>query len=187
MAETSVPGDRDSALPCGSNPGRRWFCVLAHWRHEQVAANNLLAQGFRPFLPLHYVQRPSGEVAVVSLFPPYLFVEFDPEVDPWRRIYSTRGVRQLFSTAPERPTPIPVGIVESLISRAGPEGIIGARPATDLPPLAEGDRAIVLTGPLADLAGICKWSTRSRVRLLLEIMGGGNVEVTVPRGSVRVA
>lgn len=185
MAETSDSRDRLSALPCGSNPGPRWYCVLAHWRTEQVALNNLIAQGFRAFLPLHYVQRPSGDVGVVSMFPPYLFVEFDMAADRWRRIHSTRGVRQLFSTSAERPTPVPPGVVEKLISRAGPEGIIGARPETDLPPLPEGAAAVVLTGPLADLSGVCRWSTRKRVGLLLQIMGGADVEVTVPRASVR--
>ena len=46
-------------------------------------------------------------------FPRYLFVGFDPHVDPWGAIRHTRGVCALIRHAPDRPTPVPVGVVRA--------------------------------------------------------------------------
>ena len=48
------------------------------------------------------------------LFPSYIFVALNLDVDPWRSVNGTFGVTRLIM-AQDRPLPVPVGIVETLI------------------------------------------------------------------------
>ena len=107
-------------LPCGS----RWFCVVTLPHQEHRAARELGNQGYATFLPLHLACHGMHHTAVVPLFPGYTFTAFDPAVAAWGAIRSTRGVLALIRHAPDRPTPLPSGVVENLIERTSPRGIV---------------------------------------------------------------
>jgi transcriptional antiterminator RfaH len=167
--------------------GPRWYCVQTHVRGELTAIHGLTAQRFEIHLPKRWERDRHGGRIAAPLFPGYLFVRFDVAADRWRPVVSTRGVYRLFGATVERPTPLPVGVVEDLIERAGPSGIIDDGTVPDpVAPLQAGQLARVTSGPFVDMTGICTWSTGRRVRLLLTLLGG-DVETELSRASVDAA
>lgn len=111
-----VGATRSAPMSCG----RRWFCAWVHEHEEQRATQHLNRQAFQTYLPLH-VERRS---VIVPLFPGYLFVAFDPAADPWGKIRSTRGVGGLICHGVGKPTPLPHGEIEALMSRTSPRGVV---------------------------------------------------------------
>lgn len=170
--------DHFQPQPCGSHSGPRWFVVQAHPKQETTAQREIINQGIQSFVPLVAVQR-ARAIELVPLFPGYLFALFDPQRDRWRPLCSTRGVKALMGSAPDRPMPVPTGIVEHLLSTQSLRAVV-----QDIAPLpiAPGSRVRIGAGPFADQAGICLWSDERRVRLLLDIMGGA--PVTVARSAI---
>lgn len=166
---------------CGSR-SPRWFCVQAHWRMEDQAALELGNQGFATCFPRFLERTAKGEETLRAMFPSYLFVQFDPAADQWRPIVSTRGVRRLFSTPSLRPIPVPHGVVEAFLIH--PDAIVDARPdALRLAMIPVGTRVKILSGPFADLSGVCSQTSQQRVSLLMDTLAG-RVSVTVPRENV---
>ncbi len=165
-------------------PGERWYCVQTLPRREDAAAAQLMAQGFRVFLPrllrtvrharrLRTVRRPA--------FPSYLFVALDLGRHRWRAVNGTRGVARLVM-ADERPAPAPHGVVETLLDLVDVAGLsrfdVG---------LCEGQAVRVLSGPLAEAIGrLLRCDSGDRVRVLLEIMGG-EICATLPRSALAAA
>lgn len=149
--------------------GERWYCVMTQPRREAYARDNLERQGFRCFLPLlrrtvRHARR--CETRLVALFPRYAFVVLDLERDRWRSVRGTFGVAQLLMDG-DRPRPVPVGVVETLLASADAAGAVSAGQE-----LRVGARVRILNGPLADrLATVTRLDERGRVAVLLEIMG----------------
>jgi transcriptional antiterminator RfaH len=165
---------------CGSHSGA-WYCVQSKPKREREVADRLDAQGFGSFLPLVAVRR-RGVVEEAPAFPGYLFVRFSLLADRWRSIYSTLGVRRLFS-ADEQPIPVPDSAISTLL-RLGYDRPIAA---PDLPEaIAPGSRVRIACGPFAGLDGVCQWSDAARVGLLLEIMGARRL-VRIPRDAAGAA
>jgi transcription antitermination factor NusG len=173
---------RDFTLPCGSYSGPRWYCATTGPGREALAQDRLAHLGFAAFLPLVAREvRHARRVAVVMrpMFPRYVFVRFDVAADPWRRAYAARCVR-IFGATPERPAPLPAGLVE----RWQAEGLdrpIMRDVAPDL--IAAGAEVTLSAGPFADHRGVCLWDDGQRVRVLLSLLGG-QVPASVPRGQV---
>ncbi len=186
--------ERDYALSCGSYCPR-WFIVRTHWGEEATAAEQIVKQGFTAYLPEHVAgpargARSKRDNVVVDaagnigrrlpLFPRYLFVYFDPDMDRWRPICSTRGVERLFGATPERPTPVPHGIVESLLE-------LPEISAVFKPPSLEGKIVRVMNGgPWHQFQGICKWSSDKRVGVLMSVFGRDGSVVPFQRDQVEV-
>ena len=101
--------------------------------------------------------------------------------DRWRSINGTFGVMSLIM-AEERPTPVPRGVVETIIDYVDESGI--CRFDRDL---MEGQAIRVTSGPLAEAVGeLVRLDKSGRVRVLLEIMGG-RVLATIERSSLVAA
>ncbi len=174
-------GRKPRETPLSPDLGLRWYCVQTHFREEYRALGELWQQGFRAYLPCLL---PEDGERIEPMFPGYLFVAFDAARDQWRPIVATRGVRRLFSAAPERPLPVPVGIVEELQARgrAG-DGVIDLRRrAPDL----EGRTVRILSGPFADFTGVCQMVAADRVRVLIDLFGR-SAPIDLKRADVRVA
>lgn len=162
----------------------RWFCVRTSYDAERRAAIGIGLLGFPVFSPSmwrpgyetrRYTNgsvRPARPSRVVPLFRRYIFTNFCPSDPDWRAIWRLEGVDCLLSQA-EMPIPVPdqaIAIVRALCS---PNGCI--YPPTHEGQLPVGTSARLLGGPLGDMSGICEWSDRRRVRLLMEILGGASV------------
>lgn len=147
-----------------------WYVVNTQARRESVASDNLRRQGYEVFLPvLSKTVRHARSVrlALEAYFPGYLFVRLDMASQRWRPIESSVGVLRLIK-AGTRPTPAPVGLVESLIERSGPEGLLRLEPEE----LQPGQVVRITKGPFADsLAVVDRASGAERVRVLLTLLG----------------
>lgn len=104
---------------------------------------------------------------LAPLFPNYIFVIMDPSVQRWRAVNSTIGVASLIM-GKERPIPVPVGVVEALVTATEGSGAIRLDRE-----LQAGDDVRILSGPFAETLGqLVRLDDRGRVQVLLEIMGG---------------
>jgi transcriptional antiterminator RfaH len=126
---------------------------------------------------------------IAPLFPRYLFVRFSLGADGWKRIRRLPGVDYLFASPSGIPVPRPDQAIEWIRTLNLPEGRMAANgcfyPANvHATPLAIGATAQVMSGPMADLTGICEWSDGRRVRLLLNLLGRA-VPITVPQSAVK--
>lgn len=153
---------------CGSHPGR-WYCVQAYQGRESEVRERIEAQGFAAFLPI-VTERRRGKIVTGPAFPGYLFARFDIARSRWRCIASTRGVKRLFGSSPECPTPVPQRAMDVMLAEgfAKPLGKDLVQ-ALDL----EGQRLRVTDPSLAfcDHVGVCQWSGEDRVRLMLSMLG----------------
>lgn len=164
---------------------RAWAVVNTLPHQEARAEANLVRQGFRAWLPSMMRTRRHArrfDVIRAPVFPGYLFVELDPEVDHWKRINGTFGVRRLL-TQGEKPQLLPAAFVEGLRGSVGEDGVCRL-PEGELDP---GTRVRVVAGPFAEcLATVASLAPNDRITLLLSVLGG-EVAVTMRRGAVVIA
>lgn len=151
---------------------KRWYCVQTVPQGESVALRNLERQGFEAWLPLCAKRRRHArraEIVASPLFPSYLFVAFDRDVERWRSINGTFGCRALVG-AGAAPMPLPQGIVEALRGRRDAAGLISV--SDSLAKLTPGAVVRILAGPFAELIGRIEMAEENdRVSLLLEVLG----------------
>lgn len=155
---------------------------------EPIAQANIIALGFSVYMPGIIRKHPQNfrdgaSSRIEWLFPSYLFVEFDRETGAWRAITRAHGVRRVLGANPERPAPVPLGTVESLIEKFDAGGF---NPPPEPGPIQAGEIVRVMTGSFADKVGMCMRSSNGRVRLLLSLFGGA-VSVDFPSRSVERA
>jgi transcription antitermination factor NusG len=119
---------------------------------------------------------------VEPLFGDYVFVAFDPLVEPWVDLCYVLGVLQLIRRPDGTPQPVPRGFVERLMEAGATQ--VEAEPAGRIP---RGTEVRVVAGPLAEagLVGTVVLSTTHRVRVLLDQVMGGAREVWLPADDVR--
>ena len=147
----------------------RWFLVHTQPKAERKAQWHLKAQGFCTYLPqICKTVRHARQLRTVQapVFPRYLFVILDLERDRWLSVRSTVGVSHLIGRQDGRPTPVPTGIVEAMISQSDGESLrLDAG-------FVKGQRVRILAGPFADFIGkLERLDEAGRVQVLLEMMG----------------
>jgi transcriptional antiterminator RfaH len=182
----SHTGETDKAESATKNLGGgshvRWYAAQAHQQQESRAAYQISRQGFRAWLP-QIATGPLDATVIRVMFPGYLFVQFDITRDQWRPIAHTLGVRRLFGSTPEKPTPVREGIVEALMARGrASDGVYDARVP---PPSLVGQHVRVTAGPFVGFEGICGMSDSERVQVMLT-MFGRETAIGAKRGDVEI-
>jgi len=166
--------------------GPRWYVVQTQAGAEHKAVMHLARQGFKTYLPRYLKRRRHArriDVVAVPLFPRYLFVEIDLDVQRWRSIYSTLGVSRLVSNG-DYPAPVPDEVVGSLKSRENASGLVAL---DQRPKFKVGDKIRVLEGAFYDCLGIYDgMSDRERVEILLDLLGR-KVRVLLSAEAIAVA
>lgn len=161
-----------------------WYVVYTQATKEAFAAQNLVNQGFEPYLPRYRKQRRHArrvETVLAPLFPRYLFVRMDPTQQRWRSINGTFGVSHLLTDGNE-PQAVPEKVIE--IIRSNEDGGIVVVQA---PSFKKGQNLLVTEGPLSDLKGIFECvDDQERVVMLLNLMGRA-VRVRLPGQAVTAA
>ena len=164
---------------------KRWYVVHTQANGEQKARHHLERQGFNVYLPLY--SRRISHARKVSwcprpLFPRYLFVSLDLELEPWRKIMSTIGVSYLICHE-EKPAPVPDGIVEEIRQAENAAGQVSPGKRMKL---RNGDTVQITAGAMADHVGLFECRTDDeRVVVLLELLGR-KVRTTVPVDTIEV-
>lgn len=159
----------------------RYYVAQTNPGVEQVARGELAKVG----IPVIFLTRiyETGEDRVrpwrgsaqrlAPLFPGYLFVSMDVgEVGQrWRVACSRRGVHRLLGPTPERPMPVPVGIVEELHERWVAGEYDERNRAVVLPRVqVEQTGRVVGVGNFVNRVGECVYSSAKRVDLLIGLM-----------------
>ena len=164
--------------------GERWYLVFTAPQQEARAVLNLARQGFRPFLPrILKSVRHARTISMVRapLFPRYVFLPLDLDLDRWLSVRSTFGVSSLYMSG-SQPGPVPRGVVEAIIEHADGAGSVRLDAG-----LAVGDEVRLLSGPFTDiLCTLDRLDDNGRVRVLLDIMGK-STPVTLPRSALMPA
>lgn len=149
---------------------KHWYLVYAKPRQERIARDNLERQGYETYLPLaRHVRKRQGRTlsAVAPLFPRYLFVRLDRELDNWAPIRSTLGVVSLVRFG-QLPAAVPDDLVGFLRGREGADGLH----VLPIEGYKSGGRVRITAGGLTGYEGIFVASTgRQRVVVLLDILG----------------
>ena len=157
---------------------KRWHVVNTQPHQETRAEINLRRQGFDPWLPHFRRLRRHARRAdrVLSpLFPGYLFVRLDADVERWRSINGTFGVVRLLCNG-DAPMPVPDGLIDEIMARRDEDGAIVLPPRR----FVIGEPVTVATGPFGDLEGLYEgMSGRDRVVLLFNLLGR-SVRASVP-------
>ena len=167
--------------------GARWYAVVTHAQAEMWALQNLVRQGYDAYLPMIEEERRDKVTPTITrivssvMWPGYVFVFADIRRDNWRPIAHTNGVRSILGTHPERPAPLPVGLLEAIQASADDRRIVRSAP----PAIAEGSALSITAGPFADHRGVCLWSDATRVGIALSLFGGDR-HVTVRRSAVHL-
>jgi transcriptional antiterminator RfaH len=159
-----------------------WYVVNTHPHQEERAEFNLQRQGYEVCLPrLRKTRRHARRTdsVLTPLFSGYLFVHLAPELQAWRAINATFGVRRLLCEG-ERPRSLPAGFVEALGRTMDSSGAV----ALPEPKFAFGEPLRLLTGPFADHIGTMLYvADKDRIALLLSLLGR-EVKVVVSRRHV---
>jgi len=167
--------------------GARWYAVVTHAQAEMWALQNLVRQGYDAYLPMIEEERRDKVTPTITrivssvMWPGYVFVFADIRRDNWRPIAHTNGVRSILGTHPERPAPLPVGLLEAIQASADDRRIVRSAPSA----IAEGSALTITAGPFADHRGVCLWSDATRVGIALSLFGGDR-HVTVRRSAVHL-
>ena len=164
---------------------QRWYVVQSQPNAEAKAVAHLERQGFVTYLPRFLKRRRHArriETVAAPLFPRYLFVGIDINVQRWRSIFSTIGVSRLVCQG-NLPTAVADRVIESLKAREE-NGFVHLELRPNFRP---GDKIRVLDGAFADCLGLYEGMKDSdRVAILLDLLGR-KVRVTVDVESVAAA
>jgi transcriptional antiterminator RfaH len=145
------------------------------------ARSQLYSRGVQVFLPqLQLPQYLQQRRHIVPLFPGYLFVRLDLATGFYVVAWAP-GVKGFVGSG-EAPGAVNEEVVQFLVDRATPDGIVAARPA-----LQRGDEVEISHGPFAGLAAIVQRppDARGRVRVLMQLLNRRSVRVQVPVCFVR--
>ena len=148
----------------------KWLLVYTKAQEEQKAKRNLQNQGFEIFLPLIAVTRSNQPKSktLKAMFPRYLFVRINTELDKWNRIKSTRGVSHLVVFG-QRVAEIPNQMIVYLKSKADENDIF--RQKITRQEFTRGDTLVIEKGVFKDKeATFLAKKSKERVRILLRFV-----------------
>ena len=148
----------------------KWLLVYTKAQEEQRAKKNLENQGFEIFLPVIAFIKSNQSKAITHkvMFPRYLFVKINTELDKWTRIKSTRGVSHLVVFG-QRFAEIPNQVIAYLKSRADKNQIFTHKVKRQ--EYEKGDKLVVEKGVFKDKeATFLSKKSQERVRVLLRFV-----------------
>jgi len=160
-----------------------WYVVNTKFREEFKASMHLNRQGFETYLPQYKKTRRHARKsydALIPLFPKYLFVKFDLDMENWSFINSTIGVSKLIKFG-AMPAPVPEKLITEIQEREDAEGMVSLnRPLNIIP----GDKITINIGAFNDHTGIFEaQDDNERAVILLNLMGR-DVRVRLSSGAI---
>lgn len=164
---------------------KRWYVVQTQFKGEAKAERHLLNQGFEAYVPRYRKTRRHArrvDVVLAPLFPRYLFVRMDLDMERWRSISGTVGVARIICSG-EKPMAVPDGIIEEIQSRENGGGVVTLAPKI----FTRGEPLRITEGAFADRIGLFEqMADNKRVLLLLDLMGR-EVRITAPLETLATA
>ena len=150
---------------------KQWYVVNTKAREEPKASFNLKRQGFNAYLPQYkktWRRARRIDSVLAPLFPKYLFVEFDLDLERWSSINSTTGVKKLIMFG-SLPATLPSELVEEIRTREDVEGVVSLNQYLKI---KQGDQVTINSGAFSEHSGIfeCQDDDK-RIIILLKLMG----------------
>jgi transcriptional antiterminator RfaH len=150
---------------------KQWYVVNTKAREEPKASFNLKRQGFNSYLPQYKKTRRHArriDTVLAPLFPKYLFIEFDLDLERWSSINSTAGVKKLIMFG-SLPATLPSELVEEIRTREDVEGVVSL---SQYLKIKQGDQVTINSGAFNEHRGIfeCQDDDK-RIIILLKLMG----------------
>ena len=148
----------------------KWILVYTKAKEEQRAKKNLENQGFEIFLPMIAFAKSnqSKSITLKAMFPRYLFVKINTELDKWARIQSTRGVSHLVVFG-QRLAEIPNQMIVYFKSKADENDVFNQK--TIMRQFHKGEKLVVKTGTFKGMeATFLSKKSKERVRVLLKFV-----------------
>ena len=150
---------------------KHWFVAHTQPLKETMAEHHLQEQGFQVYCPRYRkIRRHARKTTEVisPLFPRYLFVELNLELDRWRSVNGTRGISYLLMND-EKPLLVPEYVVQGLKEQETGDGIV---PVASLIVFTKGDKVRVKEGAFEGHTAVFdKLDDKQRVQLLLTVLG----------------
>ncbi|MEJ2452198.1 MAG: transcription/translation regulatory transformer protein RfaH [Gammaproteobacteria bacterium] len=150
-----------------------WYVVHTKPRQENVAVENLERQGFTTYCPKTLQprrRRQSWKKVIEPLFPRYLFIQLNMDVDNVALIRSTLGVISLVRFG-NQPAVMPESAI-GFIRRQEQELVMDC---TEHIRWKKGDVVEIIEGPLSGIKAIFhKRDSGERVLLMLDMLGQQN-------------
>jgi len=148
---------------------KKWYVIYTKPGQEKIALTNLERQGYVCYLPLIKTKKRRQSVIirqVEPMFPRYLFVELNLQIDNCSSIRSTLGVSRMVRFG-EYTAVIPTRLIEVLKQREY-DGIFKPPSRT----LKKGDPVRIINGAFSGYEGIFEAaSSKERITLMLEFAG----------------
>ena len=146
-----------------------WILVYTKAKQENRANFNLQNQGFVTFLPLISSQKRTEKSKQLSpVFPRYIFVKIDPDLENWITIKSTLGVEKSVMFA-DKLTSVPNDIIKAIRSKLDDSDVFTED--IEVIEYAEGDNVFIDQGRFAGVEAIfLSKKSKDRVRLLLKLL-----------------
>jgi len=145
----------------------QWFALWTNSHCEQLVHDNLVARGFRAYLPIiHDWSRRAGVRRLIPrpMFPGYLFVHEVLDKQTYVEILKTRGLVRILGERWDKLASIDEREIESI--RAFVNADVEVRPH---PYLREGQRVRIVEGALAGAEGYFVRSRPNRGLLVISI------------------
>jgi len=149
---------------------KRWYVVQTQFQGETKAEAHLLNQGFNTYVPRYSKARRHArrvDMVLVPLFPRYIFVQIDLDVQQWKSINGTFGVSRIVSSG-EKPMAIKDNVILEIKSRENSDGAVVLKPKF----YNKGELLRIVEGSFSDCIGLFEeMADDKRVFLLLDLMG----------------
>lgn len=163
-----------------------WFVVYTLSTKETVARQHLEEQGYKVCLPMFKKTRRHArrvDEVLQPLFPRYLFVSLNLEIDSWRSVNGTRGVSYLLLND-GRPLGISTSIIEELQAKEDENGLVHV---ACLESFSKGEKLRIVDGTFKDhIATFQMMDDKKRVQLLLNFLGR-DTKISLPIYTVEAA
>lgn len=149
-----------------------WYVVHTKPQQEQVACDNLARQGYAVYLPRMRVLKRSRrlrcqEAQLEPLFPRYLFIQPGTPEHSIAPVRSTLGVTTIvrFGEVPAVLRHEVLTGIRDFEARQNEAGLDA------ISPFRNGEKVLVVDGPLAGLEGLISSVSQDRVIVLMQLLG----------------
>jgi transcriptional antiterminator NusG len=144
-----------------------WHVLWTHSHCEEMVYEQLAVRRFHPFLPkigVWSARAGRRHLVRAPMFPGYLFLNDRLDKAAHIEVRKARGLARILGERWDRPAVVPQGEIDAIRRLA-----VSGEPAFAHPYLREGQRARIVSGPLAELEGILLKSRPEKGLLVLSV------------------
>jgi transcription antitermination factor NusG len=164
VIESNVQAITNAAPAAGTGS---WYALWTHSHCEQLVYDQLLQKGFAALLPTVDIwSRRRGVRRLIStpMFPSYLFLRGEMDKTMYLEVAKVKGLVCMLGERWDRLTTIPAEEMQAIEQVS-----VTRQPVLPYPYLKEGQRARIISGPLAGVEGILVESRPQQGVLVLSL------------------